>query len=62
MEGIWRSKSGYHFKVLMVAQQAQDCSLQSVIYKSLQDTEDSSKDTVWVLDKNIFVKRMVKVK
>lgn len=59
---IWESRrSGIQFEVLAMARHAQVCSYGMVVYQNLTATEDAPAGTTWVLDEDIFIKRMVNI-
>lgn len=55
---IYRSNRGYLFEIVTIAKHGQSCDIEVVVYKSITDTLDASLGQVWVIDKQIFGKRM----
>lgn len=54
--GVYKSRTGIHFKVLYRAKHAQDCSISMIVYTNLSDTFDSKRGTIWVISETLFLK------
>lgn len=57
----FKSKSGCIFEVLNIARHGQICSIQMVLYTNLTPTRDYGVGEIWVIDKNIFKRRMERI-